>query len=135
MSWKSVLRWPYSIGFQKPTCVPVFWLTSATRPAHRGATALVPPIASIEPSTSTLYPVIGSAFPATSGTPRFWLVGFAPFWYVGREKEALNPPPVAPCPVERSFQTTSLLMLPFAATSSRVPPHASENGHDAGKST
>src|SRR5579883_1865887 len=67
------------------------------------------------PSTRTSYPVIGSASPATSGTP------------------PLMPPPVAP-PKGRSFHTTSPEIL-FFDEFSLVPPQASTKGLDAGKST
>src|ERR1019366_3195204 len=85
-------------------------------------------------------PVAGSASPATSGTPRplklpgFFEGGTLAFaCQVGMAKVSLTPPPVAP-PLDPSFQTTSLEIEP-PLTPRRVPPQASENGLDAGKST
>jgi hypothetical protein len=49
---------------------PSALLRTATRPAQSGATALVPPMTMLAPSTRIWYPVAGSASPATSGTPR-----------------------------------------------------------------
>src|SRR5580704_17181819 len=112
---------------------------SASSPAHSGATALVPPITVCCPSTTTLYPDSGSAFPATSGTPRptkpFGAFGtFALDWYVGSANTSLTPPPVAPSFAESSFHTCSLpIALPEIANF--VPPHATTNGLAAGKST
>src|SRR5437870_844586 len=99
-------------------------------PAHSGATALVPPMTCVAPPTSlTLYPVFGSASPATSGTPRpavpFGDLGTLAFdWYAGRANALLTPPPV---PLVLSFQTTSLLMV-VPDPSSFVPPHPRANG-------
>ena len=45
-------------------------LKQAIKPAHSGATALVPPTTILLPSTLTWYPELGSASPATSGIPR-----------------------------------------------------------------
>src|SRR5437867_970398 len=112
------------------------WLTRAIKPLHSGETALVPPMTSELPPTSiTRYPVLGSASPATSGTPRPTLpLGdfgtLALDWYAGRGKILLTPPPVPPFPW---FQTTSLVMV-LPEPSNFVPPHASANGLDAGKS-
>jgi hypothetical protein len=41
----------YNCGFTNPTFPPSFWLIRAIRAAHRGATALVPPIGIGCPST------------------------------------------------------------------------------------
>src|SRR3954452_24773453 len=73
-----------------------------------------------------------------SGTPRpvapVGRVGtLAVACQVGRGNAALTPPPVAL--FGPSFQTTSSPMPPPAASVTRVPPHASTNGLDAGKST
>src|SRR5579884_418968 len=108
---------------------------SAISPAHSGAAALVPPTVSCWPSTTTLYPVAGAAFAATSGTPRPVLPeGTALVCHEGTEKVALKPPPVAPPPEDWSFQTTSCeIWLPLASSS--VPPQESTCGLDAGKST
>src|SRR5262249_13329727 len=77
---------------------------------------------------------------ATSGTPRPWKwegftdAGTFEFaWYDGRGNVSLTPPPVAPLP-EPLFHTTSLVIL-FPDDCSRVPPHASTWGLEAGKST
>src|SRR5580658_431953 len=107
--------------------------------AQRGATALVPPITLDDPSTRTWYPVVGSASPATSGTPRptnpFGALGtFSPAWNVGKANSSLTPPPVAPSPLASSFQTVSWEIAP-PESSSRVPPQAITAGLDAGKST
>src|ERR1700720_4482045 len=111
---------------------------SATNAAQRGATALVPPKTAFSPSTNTLYPVFGSASPATSGTPRppFGSTGFGtpkPSCHVGRRKAVLTPPPVAP-PLGWSFQTVSRTIWLFEACNV-VPPHPSANELEAGKST
>jgi len=45
-----------------------------------------------------------------------------------------TPPPVAPLPVDKSFHTTSLEML-VPDSVRLVPPHATEYGLEAGKST
>src|SRR5580693_8778499 len=114
---------------------------SAINPAHSGATALVPPITPDCPSTSVSYPVVGSASPATSGTPRPTFPpaladGGTPalLWYVGRGNTSLTPPPVAPSLLANSFHTVSLAML-LPVACNFVPPHASTFGLDAGKST
>src|SRR5580693_2177444 len=103
---------------------------SAINPAHSGATALVPPITPDCPSTSVSYPVVGSASPATSGTPRptfppVFADGGTPalLWYEGRGNTSLTPPPVAPSLFASSFHTVSLLILLPDATSC-VPPQA-----------
>src|SRR5580693_3013977 len=98
----------------------------ATNAAHRGATALVPPKTSLSPSTNTLYPVLGSASPATSGTPRppvlpDGLGTSKPFCHAGNGNTSLTPPPVLPPPV--LFHTTSLTISPFEACNV-VPPQA-----------
>ena len=49
--------------------------------AHRGATAPVPPTVTGGLSRITLQPVLGSALPATSGTPRPLLAGCPPFCF------------------------------------------------------
>src|ERR1700685_1561375 len=117
-------------------------LMSAINPAQRGATALVPPITSGLPSTRVTQPVVGSAFPVTSGTPRptLWL-GLAEAGTPALAcqlgtgvKKSLMPPPVAPSLFASSFHTVSLLMeLPEAP--SFVPPQARTLGLEAGKST
>src|SRR2546427_12852932 len=107
-------------------------------PAHRGATALVPPMTVSMPSARTSYPVAGSASPATSGTPRPPPAAgaggtSAADCQIGLAKMRLTPPPVAP-PVGPSFHTTSLDSDdPDAVT--LVPPHARANGLAAGKTT
>src|SRR5580693_2956792 len=111
----------------------------ANRPAQSGATALVPPITVCWPSTSTLYPLSGSAFPATSGTPRpanpFGAFGtFALCWKLGSAKASLTPPPVAPSFAESSFQVCSLL-IEVPERANFVPPQPTRTGLDAGKST
>src|SRR5579863_9724976 len=123
----------------KPTGFPMLWLISAISPAQSGATALVPPITPDCPSTSVTYPVVGSASPETSGTPRppFGLAGdgtFAPLCQLGKGKTSLTPPPVAPSLLASSFHAVSLVILPPAACKV-VPPQASTLGLDAGKST
>src|SRR5262249_32081004 len=71
MSWKvAIPPGVYNSGLRNPTGFPIDGLKSAVKPAHNGATALVPPMTAPFPSTRTLYPVTGSASPATSGTPR-----------------------------------------------------------------
>ena len=60
----------YSIGWSRPKRLPVAWASRAMSPAQSGATADVPPNVCRWPSTTTRYPVKGSALPATSGTPR-----------------------------------------------------------------
>src|SRR5579883_2196302 len=112
------------------------------RPAHSGATALVPPYTALVPSTNTWYPVCGSASADTSGTPRLaralrppsTSVVSRPCCQDGTAKTVLTPPPPAPLAGLPSFQTTSLTMLaPLVLR--LVPPHASTLGLDAGKST
>src|ERR1700676_882103 len=102
----------------KPTGFPTLSLMSAINPAQSGATALVPPITSGCPSTRVTYPVVGSASPDTSGTPRptFWFglaEGGTPaaLCQLGNGKTSLMPPPVAPALFANSFHTVSLLML------------------------
>src|SRR5712672_310980 len=124
-----------------PTGDPLAELIRATRPAHSGATALVPPMTLLIPSTRTKYPVCGSASPDTSGTPRFPSLVFLPFALVtwrpschgGSGKKPLTPPPLAP-PAAPSFHTVSLRTSPLTACR-LVPPHASTCGLEAGKST
>jgi len=108
--------------------MPSALLRRATRPAHKGATALVPPTTVLVPSTRIWYPVAGSASPATSGTPR-------PPWppsgggtgtldcHGGLSKTALTPPPLP-------FQAVSPL-----GSSRVVPPQPVTKGLEAGKST
>jgi hypothetical protein len=43
----------YKKGCKKPTGWPKAWLIRAMSPAHRGATALVPPMVMVWPSTRT----------------------------------------------------------------------------------
>src|SRR5215475_14774623 len=101
----------------KPTGDPLAELIRAIRPAHNGATALVPPITASTPSTRTRYPVCGSASPDTSGTPRCpsgvflpaALVTLSPPCHAGSGKNELTPPPLAP-PEGPSFHTVSLRM-------------------------
>src|SRR5690242_5250091 len=83
------------------------------------------------------YPVSGSAFPATSGTPRpTRRPGFAeggtlaPFCQSGSPKRSLTPPPVAP-PAPSFHAVSDAEPLPRV---SRVPPQASACGLEAGKS-
>src|ERR1700682_1422780 len=108
------------------------------RPAHSGATALVPPITKVCPSTRTTYPLAGSASPATSGTPRppEGSVGLGTFelaCQVGSGEMLLTPPPVAP-PCGWAFQTVSAEMVePLPCR--LVPPQARTCGLEAGKST
>src|SRR5437763_11923821 len=101
---------------------------SATNAAHKGATALVPPMTAFSPSTKMLYPVAGSASPPTSGTPRppCLVLDFGtsnPFCQDGSGKYRLTPPPVAP-PCGCSFQTVSETISPSDACN-LVPPHPS----------
>src|ERR1700691_2791930 len=123
----------------KPTLVPSCWLATATRPAHKGATALVPPITVVWPSTRIVYPVLGSASPETSGTPRPPVLAADPGTFafacqLGSGNWLLTPPPVAPSLLASSFHTTSDTSVgPLA--SSLVPPQASTCGLEAGKST
>ncbi|EEF23194.1 conserved hypothetical protein [Ricinus communis] len=44
---------PYSNGLSQPTGCGSFWFSSATSPAYRGDTALVPPIVVVRKSTRT----------------------------------------------------------------------------------
>src|ERR1700751_49482 len=103
----------YSIGWSRPNFLPVAWASRAMSPAHSGATADVPPIGCRWPSTTTRYPVTGSALPATSGTPRPVRpppagVGTPAFaWQDGRGKVSEIPPPPAPSLFASSFHTTS----------------------------
>src|SRR5882724_1878184 len=130
----------YSIGWSKPSLLPVAWASRAMSPAHSGATADVPPIGCCCPSTTMRYPVTGSALPATSGTPRparpFVDAGTPAFaWYDGSANTSEMPPPPAPSFFASSFQTTSEVIanddvLPM----SLVPPQDSAFGEDAGKS-
>src|ERR1700677_509395 len=118
-----------------PTFAPSCWLATATSPAQRGATALVPPTTVFCPSTRILYPLLGSASPDTSGTPRPPVVPLGPgtlelACQLGSGKKLLTPPPVAPSLLASSFHTTSEISVdPFAFSS--VPPHASTCGLDA----
>jgi hypothetical protein len=50
-------------------------------------------------------------------------------WYVGSEKQALTPPPLAPY---WSFQTTSLLQVLDEVNVSEVPPTPRTLGSEAG---
>src|SRR5580658_3611100 len=54
----------------RPNRWPVAWASRAISADHSGATALVPPTTWELPSDMIWYPVVGSALPATSGTPR-----------------------------------------------------------------
>src|SRR5216683_6117533 len=113
----------------------------AISPAHRGATALVPPMTVLVPSIRTLYPVSGSASPATSGTPRFvramevplLCAADLPACQAGVGKKLLIPPPLAP-PLAPSFHTTSLVIADRVACM-LVPPQPRAYGLEAGKST
>src|ERR1700749_2246938 len=70
MSWNAVDgSVEYSTGPAKPrpALAP---LTRAQMPCHDGALALVPPMVSTVPPTTTSYPLSGSASRLTSGTPR-----------------------------------------------------------------
>ena len=49
---RNAMVW-YSVEFKKPTAFPADWLMSAIKPAHSGATALVPPTVKLDPSTWT----------------------------------------------------------------------------------
>src|SRR5271166_3585710 len=87
----------YRIGLMNPALWPSFWLIRAIRPAHRGGTALVPQMVMDWPSTWIVWPVAGSASPATSGTPRptgpagLTAGGTPAFsWYEGRPKIRLT---------------------------------------------
>src|SRR5581483_1827064 len=117
-------------------------LIRAMSPAHRGATALVPPYTALVPSTNTLYPVCGSASAAMSGTPRLASglrlpsasVASSPCCQAGRAKNVLTPPPLAPLVASPSFHTSSLAMaVPLAWR--LVPPQARAYELEAGKST
>src|SRR5262249_55243796 len=127
------------VGRKKPSGCGATWLISAVRPAHNGATALVPPIVVVVPFNTMAYPLAEAASPQTSGTPRLtWpsltLTGrVTPCWKAGTAKRSLIPPPV-PHPVEPSFHTTSLLIvLPMVSRS--VPPQPIIHGLDAGNWT
>src|SRR5215467_3891497 len=130
----------YSKGCIRPNDLPVACASRQMSAAHSGATALVPPTTVDCPSTSTRYPVAGSALPATSGTPRpARPVPARPgtpaeACQAGRPNVSLTPPPVAP-PWAPSFQTVSADSAPVAVFTRRlVPPQASACGLDAGKS-
>src|SRR5580700_9290092 len=102
------------------------------------------------PSTRIWYPVLGSALPATSGTPRPVAVLVpepapvpepepertgtpASACHDGTGNTSLTPPPVAPWPAP-SFHTVSAVMAPVAGSPCRlVPPQARTCGLDAGK--
>src|SRR5438067_9968491 len=125
-------------GCRNPAVFLFCELASAIRPAQSGATAEVPPMTMDCPSTRTMYPVAGSASPATSGTPRPAkepALGTPMLaCHVGSENTVLTPPPVAPSLTAVSFQTTSEVML-VPEPRSLVPPQASTCGLEAGKST
>src|SRR5215467_12199657 len=124
----------------RPNDWPLACASRQMSAAHSGATALVPPTTMDCPSTSTWYPVAGSALPATSGTPRpdrpvpVWPGTPAVACQPGRPNVSLTPPPVAP-PWDPSFQTVSADTTPVAVFTRRlVPPQASACGLAAGKS-
>src|SRR5215813_7844922 len=108
-------------------------LIRAMSPAHKGATALVPPMTVFWPSTRTSYPVCGSASPQTSGTPRIVsacvvpddFLACSPSWYGGNAKKLLTPPPVAPL-LGPLFHTVSCVMVVPEARR-LVPPQARQN--------
>src|ERR1700738_4702036 len=60
----------YSSGWIRPNRWPLACARRAISAAHSGATALVPPTTRGCPPEEICSPVTGSAFPATSGTPR-----------------------------------------------------------------
>src|SRR6201992_4164002 len=131
----------YSIGWSRPTLLRVAWPGRAMSPPHSGATADVPPIGSRWPSTTTWYPVTGSALPATSGTPR--PVPPPPAeagtpalaWYDGNGNTSDTPPPPAPSLLASSFHTTSdVIANDDVLPMSWAPPQASASGDEAGKS-
>lgn len=68
----------YRWGLMNPARRAFAAVMRAMRPAHNGATALVPPMTVFWPSTRTSYPVAGSASPQTSGTPRIASACVAP---------------------------------------------------------
>ena len=99
------------------------------RPAQRGATALVPPMTMVLPSTRMCSRRWGRRRRQTSGTPRppVGSAGagtLALACQVGRGKTLLTPPPVAPPLLASSFQTISEVM---------VEPLPTEVGASAGE--
>src|SRR5580698_6231493 len=131
----------YSAVWMSPNRVPDASASRAISAAHSGATALVPPTTCGCPSAMIWYPVSGSAFPATSGTPRPAACEVpaetgtpAVACHEGTGKASLTPPPPAP-PPDPSFHTVSDEMTPAAVATRLVPPQASACGDEAGKST
>src|SRR5882724_9779048 len=119
-------------------------LISVISPAHSGVAALVPPLGSALPSTTSRYgDVSQSALAATSGmhlpviAPAFTESIFKLDCQVGRGNTALTPPPVLPPLSDRnpspSFHTISFFVLPLVVIV--VPPTDKTNGLDPGKST
>ena len=127
------------LRLNKPGALSVLLIVQGDQSAQSGATALVPPITMLWPSTRTWYPVSGSASPQTSGTPRppALPVGAGTLAFAcqeGSAKTLLTPPPVAPSPLACSFHTTSdVILLPLPI--SLVPPQPRTCGLEAGKST
>src|SRR5580692_10124515 len=109
-------------------------------PAQIGVERLVPPSPNQPPSQPQYseYGVNGSASAAMSGTlrmvadPPFLTATDLPFrsWYFGMSQNLLTPPPVAPSPWLRSFQTVSELQASLLVTFSRVPPTEVISGCD-----
>src|SRR5579862_7609270 len=131
----------YRAVWIRPNRWPVACASRAMSAAHSGATALVPPTTCDLPPDMIRYPVVGSALPETSGTPRPAeeppaLTGTpALACQLGTGNWAEPPPPPAPSFVAVSFHTTSELTTPVEGSArSLVPPHPSACGLDAGKS-
>src|SRR5512146_2816698 len=85
-------------GCNRPNRLPDSCASRAIRPAHSGATALVPPTAVLWPLATILYPVTGSALPATSGTPRPEPFGVEPPGGVGCLRSGSTASAVDACP-------------------------------------
>src|SRR5215472_2540654 len=104
--------------------------------AQRGAAALVPAPTCQSPRPQNRKPVCGSAFDATSGTPRprrpFDAFGTR-LWrcHDGCGNITLTPPPLAPVLLFHTDSDT----IRFRFANSVVPPQASAYGLDAGKVT
>src|ERR1700674_3581706 len=100
--------------------------------------ALVPPMGpSTDPLRTSLYPLVGSALPPTSGTPRPWrwpsLIEpgtFAPLCQDWGGMRSLTPPPVAPL----SFQV-ACANEDSETFSIVVPPQLVTRGSEAGYRT
>ena len=103
-------------GGAKPNDWPFTASTRAQRPAKIGAERLVPPTCSVEPLTTIFAPELGLPSKATSATPRC-VPEANPFCQLGFGSNVDGLPPVAPLPMLRSFQTTSLFQVVVDASS------------------